>query len=262
VFSKTDMAKYLATWDELPHNVALGGQKNFVGYMAVMKEGKPKKWKPDAEFFRDLVSKGIINKHVAVIARQEGFPAYRANVVAYTVALLAYHYGDRFNLGYVWAMQGVSPALDRLLRAWTHLVYDQITESAKGRNVTEWCKKEECWELMTDVGLETPDDLPELSARVTADGGSDADQTPTGPTLEDLDLIMAITEVEEDAWRMIAEWGSGSKELTAAQIKLAYSMAKKAHEEWETRPTINQAKQALLVLKTAKKKTSLLDMFE
>ena len=261
VFSKTDMTKYLAAWDQLPQVVGRGSQKNFVEYMAVLKERMPKKWKPDAPYFRELVAKAILFKRMTVIAREEGFPAYRANVVAYTMALLSYHYSEPFNLGYVWSMQGVSPKLGELMRSWSHAVYERITESAGQRNVTEWAKKEECWEGVTDLELEVPGDLPELSDKADVDSASESD-APSGPSLEDLGLISAIMEVQQDAWRMIAEWGSGSKELTMAQVKLAYAMAKKSGENWEKVPTITQSKQALLILRTVKKKTSILDMFD
>lgn len=262
VFTKTDMAKYLAAWDGLPHLVSRGGQKNFVEYMSVLKETKPKKWKPDIAFFKDLVAKAIIFKHAAVIARQEGFPAYRANVVAYLVARIAQQFGEDFNLDRVWTMQAVSEELDRLMRAWSHQVYEQITESANGRNVTEWCKKEECWQGLVDLKMVAPDDLPELSAKATSLGDKAETGPASGPSIEDLGLIAAVMEVEEDAWRMIAEWGSGSGELTKAQVTQAYTMARKASEQWEKVPTVGQAKQALIILRTAKKKTSLLDMFD
>lgn len=262
VFTKTDMAKYLAAWDGLPHMVGRGSQKNFVEYMSVLKEVKPKRWKPDTVFFKELVAKAIIYKHATVVARQEGFPAYRANVVAYLVALLAERCGARFNLDYVWTMQGTSDELDQLMRRWSHLVYEQITESAAGRNVTEWCKKEECWEGVRGLVAEAPEGLPELSAASVSIADRGDDVAPSGPSIEDLGLVAAVMEVQEDAWRMIAEWGSGSGELTNAQVKLAYAFAKKASEQWERVPTVNQAKRALVILRTAKKRTSLLDMFE
>lgn len=262
VFTKTDMAKYLAAWDGLPHMVSLGSQKNFVEYMSVLKEARPKKWKPDVVFFKDLVAKAIIFKHAAVVARQEGFPAYRANVVAYLVALVAEKYGERFNLGYVWSMQSVSPELDKLMRTWSHSVFEQITESANGKNVTEWCKKEKCWEGVSDLEVEIVENLPELSEGQASLADKIDEEVPSGPSLEDLDLIAAVMEVQGDAWRLIAEWGSGSGELTKAQVRLAYAMASKAAENWDKVPTVNQAKQALVILRTAKRKTSLLDMFD
>jgi hypothetical protein len=257
VFSKTDMAKYLAAWDRLPHVVGKGGQKNFVEYMAVLKEGMPKKWKPDARFFRDLISKAIIYKAVEVIARQEGFPAYRANVVAYTVSLLSDRYGSSLSLPFIWSRQDISPALRQTAKNWTHSVFDQLTESAGQRNVTEWCKKEECWEGVKGLDVEVPTDLPEVSAVASVD--FDAEDAPSGPSLEDLGMVSAVMEVDGGTWRQVAEWGGGSRDLTAAQVKLCHTLAKKSAANWETVPTLAQAKQAILILRSVKKRTGLLD---
>ncbi len=261
VFTKTDMAKYMASWDQLPHMVSLGSQKNFVEFMAVLRQRMPKKWEPDAKFFKELVAKAIVFKDMTTVARQEGFPAYRANVVAYTVALLAHNYHERFNLQYVWAMQGISPELEQLLRDWSHRVFDQIVDSAGQRNVTEWAKKGQCWQGVRELRVETPSALRELSEKVGS-GGPDEPREASAPSLRDLGLITAVMELPTDSWRMIAEWGRESRELTAAQIKLAETMTTKAAADWERAPTLGQAKQGLLILKAAKKKTSILNTLE
>ncbi|WP_239506772.1 AIPR family protein, partial [Enterobacter hormaechei] len=79
------------------------------------------------------------------IVRQEAFPAYRANIVCYLLAYLSHRTGGRMLLDEIWRGQGISAGLEALLRSWSHGVDRQIQESAAGRNVTEWCKKEACW---------------------------------------------------------------------------------------------------------------------
>ena len=37
-FTKTDLAKFENTWDQLPHMVSLGAQKNFSDYMIRVSE--------------------------------------------------------------------------------------------------------------------------------------------------------------------------------------------------------------------------------
>lgn len=263
VFTKTDMAKYLAAWAQLPHTVGKGSQKNFVEYMAVLKETTPKKWQPDGRFFKELVAKAILYKHLEATVREEGFPAYRANIVAYTVALLSARYADRFNLGYVWAMQGLSPALSDLLRQWTHEVYDVIIDSAGGRNVTEWCKNPGCWDAVCDLQVECPESLPELSeGSASSDARDGVEDGVSGPSLEDVALVGAVMEVPEEAWRLIAQWGGGSNLLTPAQVKMCHTMARKAADRWEAAPTVGQAKQCLLILRTAKRKSSILEQYD
>lgn len=261
VFTKTDMAKYLGAWERLPHIVGRGSQKNFVEYMAVLKEATPKKWTPDAVFFRHLVSKAILYKRLETMVREEGFPAYRANVVAYTIALLSDRGGDSFNLDHVWTTQSASPALTETLRAWTHHVYDAIIDSAAGRNVTEWCKREDCWKVVCGLELDLDGGLPELGAKTTS-RGDDGDDESGRPSVEDLSLVGAIMEVPEEAWTLMAQWGSGSGALTSSQIKMCYTMARKASGGWESAPTVGQAKQSLIILRTAKHKSSVLDQFE
>ncbi len=216
--------------------------------------------KPDARFFRDLVSKAIIYRRVETIVRQEGFPAYRANVVAYTVALLSHHYGGDLSLAYVWSRQDVSSALQAVVRGWAHLVFDQLTDSAGQRNVTEWCKKEECWEGVRQLAVDVLLDVPEVRDASSVDFGPE--EGPAGPSIEEMHMISAAMDVEEETWYQMAEWGSGSRELTPAQIKLCYTMAEKASAKWVPEPTVTQAKHAALVLRRVNKRTSLLGATE
>jgi hypothetical protein len=46
------------------------------------------------------------------------------------------------------------------MRSWSHGIDRQIQESAAGRNVTEWCKKEACWSGLRNLDLPASDPLP------------------------------------------------------------------------------------------------------
>ena len=37
-----------------------------------------------------------------------------------------------------------------MINKWSTKIYEIIQKTAEGRNVSEWCKKEECWEELTD----------------------------------------------------------------------------------------------------------------
>lgn len=262
VFTKTDLAKYLAIWDQLPHVAGKGGQKCFVEYMTLLRERNPKKWKPDTTFLKDLVAKAIVIRRMEKIARDEGFPAYRANVVAYTTALLSERSRRAFNLAGVWSRQATSPELDGVLKDWSHTVFDEIRESAGERNVTEWAKKEACWEHVVSLELELPDGLPEMREGQFTDADDGGAPDSHGPSPEDLYIIAEVMDLQPAAWRLVAEWGSGSGRLTSAQVKLCYVIAQKAEEGWESLPTIGQAKKGVLALRTARKHSSILEMFE
>jgi hypothetical protein len=161
--NKTDMAKFLNSWDQLPHVVSAGAQKNFVTFMRNLRE-RDSSWEPDESFFKDLIAKAILFNSAARIVRKEAFPAYRANIVCYLVAYLSYRAGSHFGFERLWQKQAVSAELESLLRQWSHPVANAIQESAGGKNITEWCKKDGCWNFVRALELSMDSMPPELAS--------------------------------------------------------------------------------------------------
>ena len=167
-FDKVLLAKYVNSWSKLPHIVSRGAQKNFVHFMARLARQHPGMWEPDADYYKDLIARAIIFKRAEKCARQHKFPSYRANAVAYTVALLSFRTAGRVNLSGIWTAQNCSAAVGVTLYEWMPLVYDEIVESAGQRNVTEWCKVEDCWRHMQTLNVAVSKELEkELSEGAT-----------------------------------------------------------------------------------------------
>src|SRR6202034_1753474 len=57
-FTKTDLAKFENTWDQLPWLVAYGAEKNFREFM--LRLDKRGRFKPTPEYFEKLVAKAIL----------------------------------------------------------------------------------------------------------------------------------------------------------------------------------------------------------
>jgi hypothetical protein len=158
-FTKTDLARYEQAWLLRPHVISLGAQKNFDHFMQDLRVRVGKTWTPDEAYYRDLIAKAIVYRIADSVVRLERFPAYRANIVAYLMAYLWYR-SSHINLDWVWRQQNISDNLKELLRRWSHDINAEILRSAAGRNVTEWCKKEQCWNHIYGLSLELPDILP------------------------------------------------------------------------------------------------------
>src|SRR3546814_1834656 len=109
--SKTGLARALNSWSRLPHVVSSGAQKNFVAFMRSLREQRGASWEPDDAYFRDAVAQIILLAAVQRIVRQEGFPAYRANIACYLLAYLSHRTGGRLRLDEVWRAQGISAEL-------------------------------------------------------------------------------------------------------------------------------------------------------
>jgi hypothetical protein len=179
-------------------------------------------------------------QHVAQnVLHVERFPAYRANIVAYLVAYLSYRSGGRLDLEEIWQKQDVSDALRKLLRSWSHNVNSGIVESARGRNVTEWCKKEQCWDHVRALALDLPAALPpEIQS---ADGGVAG--KPSEPVShEDLENMDRCRQVDGATWLKIHAWGTRTGLLKGWQAGIAHTLAGYAANNWSRAPSSKQAR--------------------
>jgi len=246
------LARAVNAWSEVPHVVSLGGQKNFVRFMDdLVKLGDT--WEPDDQYYRDMIAKVIILRRAEKIARQIGFSAYRANAVCYTVSLLAYRTVERVDMNGIWSNQAVSANLEATLRNWMSGVHEEIVESAGDRNVTEWCKKKDCWSHVQSLPLEfAPGFADELAEGLPLPTVGKFKKTDAGraPTLspEERDRQAKTMRYGSEDWLQIIAWGRASSALGDFQIKLAGTILGYAAGGWNQVPSPKQTKHAVAVI--------------
>lgn len=254
--TKTDAAKYIMTWHLRPHDVSRGAQKNFSIMMSELSELVPQAEDPGPEeaFFRQLIAKAIVYKAAERIVRREKFPAYRANIVAYLVSYICLRLGNKLNLNLVWNNQDSSDEFEALLRQWSHEVDRTIRESSAGRNVTEWCKKPECWDEVSTMGLRLPERLPPEFLPPAERAASIPTPEPSQNGAGDYDLqVEQCTAVSAEDWARVVTWGRKTGRLKDIEWKVARTMADYAMEDWEHHPSPKQLKHALRALELAEK---------
>lgn len=145
VLTKTDVARYFMIWAQKPHLVSYGSEKNYQSFRKHMAED----FVPDARWFHELVAKALLTERCDEIVSKSNVPGYKANIVAYAVALLSKTRGDKVDLERIWSIQRV----DDETAAWLTQAIDPVRAhltkpAAEGRNVGEWCKREECWKTL------------------------------------------------------------------------------------------------------------------
>jgi hypothetical protein len=106
------------------------------------------------------VAKAIIFRTVQAIVKAKKFPAYQANITAYTVACLAWKSGGSIDFERVWTQQAVSPELRVMIEDWIVEIDRWLRDTAKARMPSEWAKKSECWDAIRDTPLRWPEPLP------------------------------------------------------------------------------------------------------
>ena len=246
-FTKTDLAKYINTWEQLPYYVSRGNEKNFRQFTIRLMEMR--NFIPDELFYKRLIAKAIIFKSAEKIVSAQGVHGYRANVVAYTIALLLHKTECRINLDQIWKEQRISNSLAAVIDSLSKSVRERILTDAAGKNVTEWCKREKCWESVLQLDVEVSDDLD--AELLTSTGRIPNMFDDTELTAEQQSQIESTKAVSAEKWKEISVWGKQTDRLTAWQRSFAFSIGRQLGLGKD--PTAKQAKYAVEIINLVKK---------
>lgn len=223
-FEKTDLAKYENTWMQLPHQVSLGAQKNFNLFSIRLKERG--KIEVDSNYFEHLIAKAILFKHAEKLIGDLNYGGYRAQKVTYTLAWLSHHTSQRIDLDAIWKRQGISPALQDAIRNVSAMVNKIITNPPNGRNITEWCKRKECWEAIRieEVALNERFQMELLD--IGHSSTRKADKGIEGPDANDLEVIAFVSKFPAQTWFNLSKWSKETNNLQSWQRSIAFSIGK------------------------------------
>ncbi|WP_427015965.1 AIPR family protein [Pseudarthrobacter sp. P1] len=164
-FDKPALAKHIMAWDQRPHIVSAGAQKNFVSFADLVQ----KAWEKDESafnevYFKESVAKGILFSaiHTAVRTSTWYEKAYLANIVAYTVAKIAnlvetQGRGRLMDFDSIWRYQAVSQGIIDLALEIGEAVQSALTTKHRATtNVTEWAKKPDLWNIVRAMPMSIP----------------------------------------------------------------------------------------------------------
>ncbi|MDG9670154.1 AIPR family protein [Hahella sp. CR1] len=244
-FTKTDLAKYENTWMQLPHIVSLGAQKNFNDF-AIRLKGRGRV-DTDTRYFEHLIAKAIIFSRADRIVRDQNFGGYKANIVTYTIAFISNHTSQRIDLDKIWKSQDISVALHNTIRDVSVAVHRVIVTPPNGKNVTEWCKRKECWEKIKDLNLSLDPalvhELIDISRGVNQIHGN---QGLSAPNQHEQSLIDQVIAVQAGTWFQISKWSKETNNLQPWQRSLAFSLGKLISRSGSV--SVKQAKYGVAIL--------------
>ena len=159
-FGKTDAAKYEMAYLLRPHSVSLGAEKCFQEWTIQFEVEEREA--PNADYFQRLVAKGILFQRIRsrIIGMKLG--GYPGQISAYVVALIIERLGGAMDLDLVWRLQGLPDAVSSVIPNVTEIVREVVVNPPQSANITEWCKKEECWDSVRDLDWQPSPDLASL----------------------------------------------------------------------------------------------------
>ncbi len=163
--TKTDLAKFLNSWDCKPHLVSFGAQKNFEQFMKSLADQETENTfkLPDVAEYKRMIAKAILFKRTQSLVVRPRFTAFQANIVTYVVAVLSDRAGHRMDLERIWTHQRLSFDLEELIVRLAEQINAILHYTASGRMVSEWAKKAECWEAVRKASYSVSfNNIPEL----------------------------------------------------------------------------------------------------
>lgn len=234
-FTQTELAKYQNTWRGYPYLASLGAQKNFAKFASYVVDT----WEKDDSqynelYFRNTVSIAILFKHIdKMIPKQPWYEkGYKANIVIYTLSyfhfLISKQYpGFEFNLRYIWDKQRVPDAVAHEFVNLSKLVFDFITNDKRPiTNVTEWCKKEQCWINLKAIDYRLPDTIKEYLISVDEEKKEKADGKKAHAIETGIQVQAEVVNKGQEYWEAAIRWGKDHKLLSDVEISFLSSATK------------------------------------
>ncbi len=160
LFTKTDLAKFRNSWACMPDTVSKGAQTNFQRFADDIKKAYDEK--PDEfneKYYKETVALGMLFHAVeSLVSAQEWYQqGYRAQIVTYSIALFSKLFSTQYpayaiDFQMIWKRQTIPKQIIAEFIPITKLVNDSINDPTRGTvNVTQWCKRAECWKRMQDT---------------------------------------------------------------------------------------------------------------
>ena len=249
LFTKTDLAKYENTWDQLPHYVSEGAQKNFNKFMLRLKDRKG--FIPDETYYQNLIAKAILFRRTEKLVQQQQYGGYRANIVTYTLAFISYKSAQRIDLERIWKEQAPSAVLENEIIAVSKFVQQLIVNPPGGANVGEWCKKEKCWQVIRDYQYELSEALQRelVSVARPTISATPATSSIDSLTTEEQALIDEAAAIPAETWFALSRWAKETKNFQPWQRSLLFSVGSLIGRG--QKPSIKQATHAMKAYKAA-----------
>lgn len=217
VIKMVDLAKYMEIFYGAPHVVSKGKQ----AIVKVFADKIKSQWnKSNIEFneyyFKRMVALAIMFRDADSIIKSTKWykekHSYKANVIAYTLSII-FDYIKINNKGLInfmeiWNKQKIYKELADQISLLCEDVYKFITDNNRPTdNVTEWCKKEECWKRAQKHNWNI---LPEFIKTLISESEINSQKMVSKKTQKiknDVNLLNEIISYGYSYWQQVYDWG-------------------------------------------------------
>lgn len=231
---KTDLAKYEYSFDGFPYIVSMGAQKCFLSYAKRLTQMASNGGLALNEvWYRRAIAKAIIFKQLdRAINNSEWYKlerGYKAQIVTYTIAACASGFrshGQQINLEMIWDQQ----AIPKVLLCWMQNEAKTVAKILKDpphkfSNISEFAKKEWCWEeaISGKVGMPNEDLLKDYGVSITDFNAEIQSGKNQEKIIKEVDLDIRLANLvpkAKDIKKLVIAKGIASPKNTSALQKL------------------------------------------
>jgi len=253
---KVDVAKFINSYEQLPHIVSRGAQKNMRNFAELIS----KQWNPTDQnvsfneyYFKKLIALAILFKSTErIVSAQQWYQeikAYRANIVTYSVAVIMHqiqkdHPDKTLDFLQIWNSQSLSPILEAQIVKTSREVFDFITrEDRTTLNVTEWCKNEDCWKRAQNHNFTFQDEFVESLVSTSEELEEKEVAKKEQKVSNEISAEIELVNLGASYWKKVLEFGRNDRLLSEMEDGLLGVAA-----NFDTTGRIPSDKQAKLVM--------------
>lgn len=232
VIIKSEVAKYMNTWNRLPFHVVKGAEKNYNIYLKAISETY-KKTMPGRVYWEDVVANAILFRETDKLFGRKGKDAIgdtniKAPTVTYTLANLHEITKNQLDLYAIWRAQSLDPILANELAKGLLFVYqflNNLTESL----ISEAAKYERTWDALRER-KDQPFDLIALAAFMATEADRSARYALAD---EDADkaknhsMLQRVTDMGTRFWNGLSLYALRNEQFDANERGHIMSIANK-----------------------------------
>lgn len=232
MFTKTDLAKFWLSFEEVPNEVSAGAQKAFSG--SARNPGFvgriSKSWEKDEGksinelWFKRAVAKAIIFRQVdKLVFKQDWYAGYKANIVTYSIAKFANMVrqdGRCIDFEKIWNEQTLPAPLVNQFEEITEVVNDILISppSDTTANVTEWAKKELCWKHVKEEEIDLLDEVEEYLIQTEIKKDREKSAVRTQVIQNSIHAQTYVVEKGSSHWQTLRDWNMANRKLSPKEI--------------------------------------------
>ncbi len=214
-FDKNKFGKTWNSYRKMPHVVCLGAMKNFARFNNWLQELENEDW---THFFKKSVALVKLWNETEKIVRKQKFGGYTHAIVSYSLSLFHHATEMKLDLDRIWSRQAIDDCVLESLEGLSYRVNDHIRDTQM--NVSEWCKKEDCWLKLLDAGV---GELPDMGEAMISGERKKKYEDPAASEVQDLEFCRSKGA---DAWKELSKWLKDREFMQGKQRSQCFNMGR------------------------------------